>query len=91
MKAAYRIFADGAGITDIITNSTSDTFVIIATKFVAILPNIATNVVFHPFVAILGSIATNLVTIMRVMATRRIADNVGALRAPRYRQPCGLP
>ena len=30
-------------------------------------------------------------TIMRVMATRRIADNVGALRAPRYRQPCGLP
>ena len=62
---------------------------IIVTKFVAILPNIATNVIFHPFVAILGSIATNLVTIMRVMATRRIADNVGALRAPRYRQPCG--
>ena len=40
-------------------------------KFVAILPNIATNVIFHPFVAILGSIATNLVTIMRVMTTRK--------------------
>ena len=48
---------------------------IISTKFVAILPNIATNVIFHPFVAILGSIATNLVAIMRVMTTRRVADN----------------
>ena len=46
-----------------------DTLFIIVTKFVAILPNIATNVIFHPFVAILGSIATNLVTIMLVMTT----------------------
>ena len=48
---------------------------IIATKFVAILPDIATNVIFHPIVAILGSIATNLVAIMRVMTTRMVADN----------------
>ena len=51
---------------------------IIVTKFVAILPNIATSVILHPFVAILGSIATNLVAIMRVMTTRRVADNGGA-------------
>ena len=28
-------------------------------------------------------------TIMRVIATRSVADNVGALCAPRYRRPCG--
>ena len=35
--------------------------------------------IFHPFVAILGVMATNLVAIIRVMTTRRVANNGDAL------------